>query len=82
MGENSPVDNAEIAPTEVRVCSPVGGGLEIELPEPQDVRVWDSAGRLMVYRPAAVGTLRLPLQAGIYLLQCGGEPVRKVVVRD
>lgn len=80
VGESSPVDNESITAEEVRVCSPTTGGLWIELPVPQDVWLWDSSGRLLLHRFDS-GTVRLALPAGIYLLQCGMQPVIKVVVR-
>lgn len=80
VGENSPVDNELVSAEEVRVCSPMTGGLWVELPAPQDIWLWDSSGRLLLHRFDS-GTVRLAVPAGIYLLQCGMQPAFKVVVR-
>lgn len=81
VGESSPVDNESVTAEEVRVCSPTTGGLWVELPVPQDIWLWDSSGRLLLHRFES-GTVRLAVPAGIYLLQCGMQPVCKVIVRQ
>ena len=81
VGESSPVDNESVTAEEVRVCSPTTGGLWVELPVPQDIWLWDSSGRLLLHRFES-GTVRVDVPAGIYLLQCGMQPVCKVVVRQ
>ncbi len=80
VGESSPVDNELIAEEHVNVFSPETGGLWLEVPVPQDVRLWDSGGRLLLHRHVS-GSVHLAVPAGIYLLQCGMRPAIKVVVR-
>ena len=80
VGESSPVDNELIAEEHVNVFSPETGGLWLEVPVPQDVRLWDSGGRLLLHRHV-YGSVHLAVPAGIYLLQCGMRPAIKVVVR-
>ena len=80
MGESWLVDNESVEKEEVRVFSPATGGLWLELPVPQDVRLWDSRGRLLLHR-FEVGSVRLAVPAGVYLLQCGTtQSAMKVVV--
>ncbi|MGM9797031.1 MAG: InlB B-repeat-containing protein [Parabacteroides sp.] len=80
VGESSPVDNELIAEEHVNVFSPETGGLWLEVPVPQDVRLWDSGGRLLLHRHVS-GSVHLAVPVGIYLLQCGMRPAIKVVVR-
>ena len=80
IGEDTPVNNELVEKEEMRIFSPVTGGLWLELPVPQDVRLWDSRGRLLLHRFEA-GSVRLAVPAGVYLLQCGTmQSVMKVVV--